>query len=109
MNENLATTTLNPGDELLFHGLRLARGPIRTPVRCRSERFVICDYRVGGVDRHLIVALETRTRQPVPAERSGGQESTIWCRDLLADLEAGRVPVSEVALSLDIVIPAPTA
>src|SRR5690625_6510541 len=99
MNENLATTTLNPGDELLFQGLRLARGPIRTQVRCRSERFVICDYRVGGVDRHLIVDLETRTRQPVPAERSGRQEATIWGRDLPEDMGGGGVRVAEGGLT----------
>src|SRR5690625_7739520 len=104
MNENLATTTLNPGDELLFQGLRLARGPIRTQVRCRSERIVICDYRVGGVDRHLIVDLETRRRQPVPAERSGSQEETIRCRELRDDVEAGRVHVAAVTPALVIVI-----
>lgn len=109
MNENTTPVSPNPGDELRFHGLRLGRGPIRTHVRCRSVRFVICDYRVGGVDRHLIVDLEARTRGPVPADRVGGQDSTGWCRDLLDDLEAGRVPVSQVALPLDIVAPAPAA
>jgi|GEM_PF-4626970 len=109
MSENERIDSLRPGDELRLHGLRLGRGSIRTHVRCRSERFVICDYRVGGVNRHLIVDLEARTRRPAPGGRVGAQESTCWCRDLLGDLEAGRVPFSEVALPLDIVTPTPTS
>lgn len=109
MNESMGTVSPNPGDELHFHGLRLGRGPLRTHVRCRSQRFVICDYRIGGIDRHLIVDLEARTRRPIPGDRVGSQESTNWCRELLDDLEAGRVPASEVELPLDIVAPAPAS
>lgn len=79
MSENESIDNLQPGDELRFHGLRLGRGPILTRVRRRSDRFVICDYRVGGVDRHLSVDLEERTRRPVPKNRAGDQASTRWC------------------------------
>lgn len=102
-------TTVQPGDELRFRGLRLGRGPVRTTVRCRSEHFLICDYRIGGVDRHLVVDLVARTRRPVPSGRVRGRVSTSWCQDLLDDLEAGRVADSPVALPLDLVASASAA
>lgn len=108
MDENITTPSPGPGDELRFHGLRLARGPIRTYVRCRSDRFLICDYRVGGLDRHLIVDLEARTRCPVPGDLHGAPTADRWCQDLLEDLEAGLVSVScKAEVPLDIIVAAP--
>jgi len=109
MTENITISAAQPGDELRFHGLRLGRGPIRMTVRCRSENFLICDYRVGGVGRHLVVDLVARTRRPVSSGRVRGRASMSWCRDLLVDLEAGRVPASPVAHPLDLVAPASAA
>ncbi|UQN30518.1 hypothetical protein [Brachybacterium kimchii] len=104
------TTLIHPlssrtaGDSLSFAGIRLARGPIRTTVRCRSERYMICDLRVGGVDRHLVVDLSRGTRFAVPDGYGGPQASTTWCQRLLEDLEAGRVSATGATVHpLDVV------
>src|SRR5699024_7217988 len=83
--ENFSISTVQTGDVPRCRGLRLDRVPIRTTVRSRSENSPICDYRIGGVDRHLVVDLVDRTRRPVLANRVHGRASMRWCRSLLED------------------------
>lgn len=92
---------LDEGAHLQFAGLRLGRGPLHVTVRCRTDRFLLCGYRVGGVDRHLVVDLAHDVRFPVSPRRAGEQASEIWCHDLLRALEAGTASASgRVALDV---------
>lgn len=104
MTTNTGTLPLRDLDEgahLQFAGLRLARGPLRVTVRCRTDRFLLCGYRVGGVDRHLVVDLDHAVRFSVPPGHAGEQASETWRRDLLHELEAGTASVpGRVALDV---------
>lgn len=82
---------LDEGGHLQFAGLRLSRGPLRVTVRCRTDRFLLCGYRVGGVERHLVVDLDHAVRFSVHPGRAGEQASEAWCHDLLRALEAGTI------------------
>lgn len=82
---------LDEGAHLHFAGLRLARGPLRVTVRCRTGRFLLCSYRVGGVDRHLVVDLDHAVRFSVPPGHAGERSSESWCRDFLHALGAGTI------------------
>lgn len=82
---------LGEGSHLRFAGLRLARGPLRATVCCRTGRFLLCGYRVGGVDRHLVVDLDHAVRFSVPPGHAGEQASETWCKNFLHELEAGTV------------------
>lgn len=92
---------LDEGAHLQFAGLRLARGPLRVTVRCRTDRFLLCGYRVGGVDRHLVVDLHHAVRFSVPPGHAGEQVSETWFHDLLHALEAETISTTgRVALDV---------
>lgn len=93
---------LGEGAHLQFAGLRLGRGPLQVTVRCRTDRFLLCGYRVGGVDRHLVVDLDHAVRFSVPPGHAGEQASETWCHDLLHALEAGAISAAG-RVTLDVI------